>query len=113
MSSERPDYLAANSDEVKRNILNDYLSKNIGKLYKEAKTLDPNLDDQIYIVKKLSSGIENKTQKALIEKLNEVVENDNLRKKADVAKSLNIFFDFLKKDGSASNQSDNDDDNDD
>lgn len=113
MSSERPDYLAANNDEAKRNILNDYLSKNIGKLYKEAKTLDPNLDDQIYIVKKLSSGIENKTQKALIEKLNEVVENDNLRKKADVAKSLNIFFDFLKKDGSASKQSDNDDDNDD
>lgn len=96
MSAERPDYLTANSDEKKREILTDYLTQNIDKLYNEAKTLDSKLDDKIYIIKNVAANLEDKTQKNLVKKLDEIVESESLRKKADVGKSLDIFIKFLK-----------------
>ncbi|UWV93491.1 hypothetical protein NW062_06120 [Mycoplasmopsis cynos] len=104
IETKDPSYKNASS-EKKKEITEKYIKENINKLYENTKREDPKIEDKIKTLETVVGNLNENTKNDLIKEFDKVVPNDGeLRKKINVTKTIEIFFDFLKEKNKKENE---------
>ncbi|WP_322961974.1 hypothetical protein RRG51_00405 [Mycoplasmopsis cynos] len=104
IETKDPSYKNASS-EKKKEITEKYIKENINKLYENTKREDPKIEDKIKTLETVVGNLNENTKNDLIKEFDKVVPNDGeLRKKINVTKTIEIFFDFLKEKNNKENE---------
>lgn len=106
MKADRPEYLLAD-DKEKKEIASKYIKENMEKLYNEAKTLDPEIEDKIQLIQGITSNLEKDTKKAIVDELDQIIDNEELRKQVDINQTFDSLLTFLQSKANKESRDDN------
>ncbi|WGI36680.1 hypothetical protein [Mesomycoplasma lagogenitalium] len=92
---ENPRYISANEKD-KKEILTNYITENIERLYNEAKLQNPNLDSENKYLMSIASSLEKQTIENLSNTIHQSIDDKDLHSKIDIKEVTESILSFFK-----------------